>query len=287
MEKSIYLGLAIHSHQPLGNFPFVFAEAYQNAYLPFLEILERHPRIKISLHYSGPLRDWIAAEHPDFIKRLASLVARGQVEIMTAGYYEPILVSIPEADRQGQIRKLSQTIQADFGYQPVGAWLTERVWEPSLAKNLAQAGVEYTVVDDHHFRGAGIEGEIQGYYITEDEGYALKVFASSQHLRYTLPWHEVEEAIGWLKDQAVSGPPRIAVMGDDGEKFGLWPGTQKLVWEDEWLERFFQKLEESEPLIQTITLAEYARTKPAAGRIYLPTASYIEMTEWALPPETA
>lgn len=287
MEKAICLGLAIHNHQPLGNFPFVFADAYQKAYLPFLELLERHPRIKVSLHYSGPLRDWMIAEHPDFLQRVAALVARGQVEIMTAGYYEPILVSIPEADRQGQIAKLSHKIQEDFGYQAVGAWLTERVWEPSLAKTLAQAGVEYTVVDDHHFRSAGIEGEIQGYYITEDQGFAVKIFASSQHLRYTLPWHDVEEVVAWLKSQAASGEMQIAVMGDDGEKFGLWPGTHRLAWEEEWLERFFQKLEESEPLIQTITLAEYARSKPPTGRVYLPTASYMEMTEWALPADPA
>lgn len=286
MDKIIYLSLAIHGHQPLGNFPFVFAEAYEKAYLPLSELLERHPQIKISLHYSGPLRDWLAQEHPEFLKRIAALVARGQVEIMTAGYYEPILVSIPEEDRIGQITKLSRQIEIDFGYRPVGAWLTERVWEPSLPKTLARANVKYVVVDDHHFRGAGLEGEIQGYYITEDEGYPLKIFASSQHLRYTLPWHDVEEVVEWLKSQTrpAEGVPPIAVMGDDGEKFGLWPGTYQFVWEEGWMERFFQKLQESNT-IQTITLAEYASQYPAAGRIYLPTASYVEMTEWALPAE--
>ena len=45
--KRIYLGLAIHNHQPLGNFPWVFEDAYQRAYLPMLEALLRHPSIKV------------------------------------------------------------------------------------------------------------------------------------------------------------------------------------------------------------------------------------------------
>ncbi|MBI3536284.1 MAG: hypothetical protein HY070_01780, partial [Chloroflexi bacterium] len=55
--KSIHLALAIHNHQPVGNFDFVFAEAYEKAYAPMLALLERHPRVKLVLHYSGPLRD--------------------------------------------------------------------------------------------------------------------------------------------------------------------------------------------------------------------------------------
>ena len=36
---------AIHNDQPVGNFDFVAEEAYQKAYLPFVTLLERHPRI--------------------------------------------------------------------------------------------------------------------------------------------------------------------------------------------------------------------------------------------------
>src|SRR3989440_10706756 len=32
-------------------------------------------------------------------------------------------------------------------------------------------------------------------------------------------------------------------------------------------------------------LGEYAHNSPALGRIYIPTSAYIEMTEWALPPQ--
>ena len=289
MPEKIYLALAIHNHQPVGNFDFVFAEAYEKAYLPMIEALEKHPTIRLALHYTGPLRDWLLANHPELIERIAILVARGQVEIMTGGYYEPILVAIPDVDKLGQVSKLTRAVQDDFGYRPTGGWLAERVWEPHLAKALAEAGVEYTIVDDTHFKCVGLEDrDLFGYYVTEEQGMTLKIFGTSMKLRYTIPWAPVEEVMAWLQDEATEAGTRVAVMGDDGEKFGLWPGTYQHVWGGEsrtggWMEQFFAALEENATWVETIPPGEYVRRFPALGRIYLPTASYDEMTEWALP----
>ena len=287
MAQPMYLALAIHNHQPVGNFDFVLEEAYAKAYLPMLELLERHPAIRLGLHYTGPLRDWLAANRADFLSRIGALVDRDQVEIMTGGYYEPILISIPDEDRQGQIAKLTATVYQDFGYAPTGAWLAERVWEPQLAKTFNVARVDYTVVDDTHFKHVGIADDaLFGYYVTEDQGYPLKIFGTSKHLRYSIPWRPVAEIIDWLREQAAGNTgavPRVAVMGDDGEKFGLWPTTYQHVWENGWFEELCVALEANSDWLQTITLGEYAQRFPAIGRVYLPTASYDEMTEWALP----
>jgi len=298
--RTINLALAIHNHQPVGNFDFVFAEAYQRAYLPMIELLERHRAVRLALHYTGPLRDWLAAHQPDLLRRIRALAARGQIEMMTGGYYEPILAAIPDADKRGQIEKLTRAVKKDFGYDARGLWLAERVWEPSLAKPIAEAGVEYTVVDDTHFKYVGLDDkDLFGYYVTEEQGAMLKIFGTSKHLRYTIPWASVEETIAWLREQATEDGTRVAVMGDDGEKFGLWPGTYEHCWgaQDQspvasrqspvsnpgWMENFFRALEENKEWLHTTTLAEYAEKFPALGRIYLPTASYDEMSEWALP----
>jgi len=282
--KSIYLGLAIHNHQPVDNFPEVFEEAYHDAYLPFAEALERHPDIRISLHYSGCLLDWLYENRPDFIKRINTLVHRGQVEMMTGGYYEPILPTIPDDDKLGQIKKLTSIVQKEFGYSPTGLWLAERVWEPQLPKVLTQAGVKWTIVDDNHFHVVGLnQDQLLGYYVTEDEGCPVKVFASSKNLRYSIPWHTVEEVIEYIRSLATDDGLRIVAMGDDGEKFGLWPGTFKHCWEDGWVEKLFKVLEDNSSWLKTIPLGEYARSNEPVGRVYLPTASYHEMQEWSMP----
>jgi Alpha-amylase/alpha-mannosidase len=87
---TIYLALAFHNHQPVGNFDWVFEEAYRRAYEPMIAALERHPGVRVALHYTGPLRDWLQAHRPELLLRIRRLVARGQVEIMAGAYYEPI-----------------------------------------------------------------------------------------------------------------------------------------------------------------------------------------------------
>jgi alpha-amylase len=280
--KSIYLGLAIHNHQPIDNFPRVFEQAYRHAYLPMVEALERHPGVRLSLHYSGCLLNWLRENQPGFLKRIASLVKRGQIEIMTGGYYEPILPIIPDLDKLGQISKLTSAIRDQFDFSPTGLWLAERVWEPQLPKILSQAGVKWTVVDDNHFDMVGLR-DLFGYYVTEDEGYTLKVFASSKKLRYSIPWQRVEEVIEYLRSQATEDGSRIVVMGDDGEKFGLWPQTYEHCWEKGWMEDFLSALDKNSSWLKTTPLGEYAQLHDPAGMVYLPTASYAEMQEWALP----
>jgi hypothetical protein len=282
--KQIYLGLALHNHQPVGNFPWVFEQVYHDAYLPMVETLEKHPSIHLSLHYSGVLLDWLQANRPELIQRIAKLLKRGQIELMTGGYYEPILPSIPDADKLGQIEKLSATLRNTFGCLPDGFWLAERVWEPHLPLILAKANVKWTVLDDTHFKMAGLTDEdLFGYYFTEEQGDSLSVFASNKYLRYLIPWHEVKEVISYFRDQATEDGTKIAVMGDDGEKFGSWPGTYKYCWQDGWVEKLFTALEENDSWLKTIPLGEYVRSFPALGRVYLPCASYDEMGEWVLP----
>jgi len=70
---------------------------------------------------------------------------------------------------------------------------------------------------------------------------------------------------------------------DDGEKFGLWPDTFKWVYEERWLARFFTMLSDNAEWLHTKTLGEHFAANAPTGRLYLPTASYDEMMEWALP----
>ncbi len=122
--------LCLHNHQPVGNFESVLGEACDRSYLPFLETLAFFPAIKVTLHYSGFLLRWIAEHRPALFGLLRDLVARGQVEILGGGMYEPVLSLLPERDRRGQIRELADVVGRHFGRRPRGMWLAERVWEP-------------------------------------------------------------------------------------------------------------------------------------------------------------
>src|SRR3977135_745305 len=136
--------------------------------------LYRPPECKATLHFSGPLLDWLEGNRPDVIGDLADLVKRGQIELLSGGHYEPHLVGVPRRDAVGQIRALTDRIAAIFGRRPLGAWLAERVWEPHLPPVLAEAGVAYTILDEEHFLQAGLRrDELGESFITEDQGFPL------------------------------------------------------------------------------------------------------------------
>ena len=282
--SKVSLAFVIHSHQPVGNFDHVIEDAYQKSYAPFVGALHRHPRIRLSLHFSGVLLEWLEKRHSEFFQQLRELAQRGQIELLGGGYYEPILPAIPDADKTAQLRKMADYLRQHFGAEPRGAWIAERVWEPMLPRPLAQAGVEYVVLDDTHFLAAGLEPwQLHGSFMTEEDGHPLLLVPSEKALRYTIPFQEPAETLRVLRG-GINQHDSLFTMGDDCEKFGVWPGTYDHVYKNGWLERFFKALEGSQDWLQTTTVSDYLSTHPAVGRVYLPTASYAEMMEWSLPP---
>jgi alpha-amylase len=285
MDK-LNLILGIHSHQPVGNFDFVFQNAFQKAYLPFLEVIREHPTIHVNLHFSGVLFDWFESHQPAFLDSIKELVEKGQAELLTGGYYEPILPILPDVDKLGQITKLSSYIRNRFDFGAKGAWVAERVWEPHLAKPLAVAGVEFVILDDSHFKFAGLkESDLSGYFVTEEQGICLKVFPIDKKLRYLIPFAETDKVLEYLQELHRERSGGAVVIVDDGEKFGIWPGTYTWVYEKGWLHRFLDSLEENREWLRTVTFSDFLSHHEAQGRIYLPSGSYEEMMEWALPYE--
>lgn len=288
MSRTTFL-LGVHNHQPVGNFPEVFEAGYRLSYGPFMETMKKFPKMKWSLHLSGILWDFMRDRHPEYIAAVKKMCDDGRLEILSGGYYEPILAVIPDRDKAAQLKKLGGFIKNNFGQSPRGIWLTERIWEPALPKFLASEGIEYTLTDDYHFTSAGMrEDSLRGYYVTEDEGFKLNIFPISQKLRYYVPFENVSKSMDLFSaarpfDSALS-------MGDDGEKFGMWPKTHDHVYgkggdlESGWLFRFFSAIEKNSSWLGTDTYSGFMDSHRPTGRVYLPSVSYFEMSEWTLPP---
>ncbi len=284
--KRVNFLFGIHNHQPVGNFDFVIEDAFKKSYLPFIEVLERHPKIRIAIHFTGILLDWFKQNHPNYLPRIKKMVDRGQLEILTGAFYEPILAVIPEKDRQSQIQKQTAEIKNIFNYDAEGMWLAERIWEPTLASTLHAANIKYTILDDTHFKYAGLqEKDLTGYFFTEDLGKSVRLFPISKQLRYAIPFQEPQVTVAHLRAMATEGGGNIVVFADDGEKFGVWPKTFEHVYENGWLEKFFTVLEENLDWINLLHFKEAVNTIKPIRRIYLPTASYAEMGEWSLFPQ--
>ncbi|MFH1304896.1 MAG: alpha-amylase/4-alpha-glucanotransferase domain-containing protein [Candidatus Omnitrophota bacterium] len=278
--------IVLHFHQPVGNFDHIIERACERCYVPLLKTLQKYPEIKTNLHFSGCLLEWAEKKKHEIIDLIRVLSRTGQTELMSGGFYEPILPSIPPADRLRQIKMLNGYIRDRFSYDPKGAWIAERVWEPDLAGVLHDAGIKYIVLDDTHFFYAGIpKREIHGYYVTEDNAKTVAVFSSDRFMRYSIPYKAPSVSVNYMRNAAREkpGPMPLFVYGDDGEKFGEWEGMHEWVFKKKWLEKFFDELIRNKGWLSTVKFSEYMRREPPRGRVYFPPASYEEMLEWALP----
>ncbi|HET9038798.1 MAG TPA: alpha-amylase/4-alpha-glucanotransferase domain-containing protein, partial [Gemmatimonadales bacterium] len=285
----IRFAFGLHLHQPVGNFDHVFAQHVDDVYRPLLDALADRGFLPVVLHLSGPLLEWLESHEPDYLDRLGRLAADGRLEILLAGFYEPVLASLPREDRVEQIHWMHEAVRRRFGVDARGLWLTERVWEPELAADLATAGVRYALVDDRHFLVTGFAAEqLHAPFWTESDGKRLALFPIDERLRYLIPFRPPEETAEYLL-QLRSAGHGLAVLADDGEKFGGWPGTKEWVYGEKWLERFMATiggLVESGQVVLS-RLDEALEAVPSGGLAYLPTASYREMESWSLPPDAA
>lgn len=289
MAQPIRFVFGLHLHQPVGNFGHVFEEHVRDVYLPFLEHVKTTGLLPIAIHMSGPLLEWLERYDARVVDLIGNLTSEGKIELLLAGFYEPVLAVIPRDDRLEQIAWMHTAIERRFGTRATGLWLTERVWEPNLAADLADAGVAYAIVDDRHFLVSGVERErLHAPLWTESDGKRLALFAIDERLRYLIPFQPPNDTLAYLTSLRDQGMP-LAVLADDGEKFGGWPGTKDWVYGKGWLKDFTRTMlgavDKGDVLLSTFS--EALAHVPSSGLAYLATASYREMEAWSLPAEAA
>ncbi|HJU75289.1 MAG TPA: 4-alpha-glucanotransferase, partial [Gemmatimonadaceae bacterium] len=199
MTPPIRFVFGLHLHQPVGNFGHVFEEHVRDVYLPFLTHVKECGFLPVAIHMSGPLLEWLERHDARVLDLIGNLTSSGQIELLLAGYYEPILAVIPREDRLEQIAWLRAALERRFGAHATGLWLTERVWEPNLAADLADAGVEFAIVDDRHLLVSGVGRErLHAPLWTESDGKRIALFAIDERLRYLIPFQPPQDTLNYL-----------------------------------------------------------------------------------------
>ncbi|MCF7878341.1 MAG: DUF1926 domain-containing protein, partial [Candidatus Omnitrophica bacterium] len=254
---------------------------FTSCYLPFLSTLEKFPNLKAVIHNSGALYSFAEIYFPDWIEKLKKLVKRGQIEIIGGGYFEPIFPIVSQQDQIGQIRLMKRYLEKTFKATPKGCWIPERVWNSSLAKTLNELGVSYTYLDEADFYAKNKANKSKkNIYLSEDQGYPISLFVIDELLADKIPFIKPEEIIDILMNYKKENTLLVNFFCD-GEKFGLWPGSYDLVYNQKWLERFFTLLERN-PDICTITSSQANDIFDKKDLVYIEATTYPKMQKWAL-----
>ena len=97
-------------------------------------------------------------------------------------------------------------------------------------------------MDDRHFLVSGFEREqLHEPWTTEHSGRRVTLVPIDERLRYLVPFQPPAETVEYLRQLRSEGRP-LAVLADDGEKFGGWPGTREWVYEKGWLDQFLSAM---------------------------------------------
>jgi alpha-amylase len=276
------LVFVLHFHQPFGNLPALFETATERCYAPTLRLLHENPHVRAGIHVTGTLLQWFVEKRPEIIGILRELAERGQIEVLGGGLEEPVLAMLPERDALGQLTRMADLCEEALGQRPRGMWLAERVWEPDLARIIAASGYRFTLLDDTHLFAAGVARRPQGYYVTEKAGSSIAVLPIDRELRTRIPFASLDSLLQYL----YGARGEVLTYGDDVEKFGLWPTTDRRVWGDAWLTGLFSAFKEHAEWLRLALPGEVLRGEPS-GLVYPPAMSYPEMDAWSLPAETA
>ena len=113
--KKVNFIMGLHCHQPVGNFDWVFEDAYKRAYLPFIETIEKYPSLKFVFHYSGCLLEWLEERKPEFFGPAADQLVAIDYRELAIDEFEPDRQDVEGADGTGDVRAYVADVHADRG----------------------------------------------------------------------------------------------------------------------------------------------------------------------------
>ncbi len=120
-----------YSQLPSGTGALVLERVLSCVLKPMLTFLYNHPAAKIHLHLTTAEMEWLECNHPEVNMLITDLVKKNQLELLTGGYYQPILQLLQMKDRSAQIEKTTTYIRRRYGTRGQTLWCYDQIWNPS------------------------------------------------------------------------------------------------------------------------------------------------------------
>src|SRR6266849_2470143 len=129
---------------------------------------------------------------------------------------------------------------------PLLEWLEghDKPWLDMIGRLAADGRLELLLAGfDEPFLVCGFRhDELHRPHLTESDGRRVGLLAIDERLRYLIPFRPPEETAAYLR-QLRSDGHGLAILADDGEKFGGWPCTKDWVYGSGWLDTFLRTME--------------------------------------------
>jgi hypothetical protein len=265
MGKKLTVILGIHCHVANGSDDSVFERAYREKIRPLLPGLYKFPKFPAVLHFSGSLWYWLERNHHGILMMIADMISRKQIELLSGGFYEPMMPLIGYNDRIGHIEMLTTYLRKHFGKRTHGCLLPEFAWDSSMPSVLASCNIAYTFLSETYFFEAGLKyKDLCKPYISEDKGKVVTVFPVLSHLA-----REFEKNAGGTVDRLLKetedGTERIVSVFPSSFSGGNSDGTA-----EDSVVSFFSELSECESKINFSLPSRLMKNVSFQRKIYFP-----------------
>ncbi len=250
------LQLVIPFHQPLTASESAVARACDEVYAPLLDTIAAAPRLRVAVHFTGHLLDYLSRRQDRLLLSLRELVQAERVEVLGGLFYGGPPALLPELDLRGQLQMMAEFWESFVGSAPVGYWLPDLAWAVELPRLLDESGLAYGFVSSTQLVGAGSVPPRLGR--AERGGLAQPLFVLHAPLSSGLPGTPVDEWLTAVHAAAAAGasssPLSVWVRA---ESLGLEPGTQRWCAQEGWLAQWIAALtgDEIETVLPRATFA--------------------------------
>ncbi|GMO54289.1 MAG: DUF1926 domain-containing protein [Termitinemataceae bacterium] len=192
-EKHINIILGFHFHLPYGTRAEEYNELYEKRIKVLLSALFQYQDLPALIHFSGNVLYHIEREYPEMFMMLIDMIKRKQIELLSGGFYEPMMSLLQTKDRISQIEMLTTYISKNFGKHAKGCWLPDIAWDQSMPSVLNDCNIGWTFLDSKRWKSANIKNLEQ--CITEDRGKLVRVFPHAKNYRDLFETKNAKEAL--------------------------------------------------------------------------------------------
>lgn len=140
------LQVVIPFHQSIAADSAALEHAVTTCYEPILRAIEEAPGVRVAVHFSGHLLDYLSRKGEDFLLRVKSLERDGRLEVLGGLFYGSIPALLSESDVRAQVQMTAEYWESFIGHAPSGFWLPELAWTAELPRMLDETGLSYGFV---------------------------------------------------------------------------------------------------------------------------------------------
>jgi alpha-amylase len=266
MASTLHLLLVIDHRLPFGSSPEVFEAANARAWQPLAQELFRASGVRVALHYSGAVLDWLETNNYALLTNVREMVGRGQVEVVGGPRHDTVIHSVPSRDIQGQIKEHSKNIERLCGQRPRGLILPKGAWDPVIPRTLARTDMAYALLDQRLVQAGG-HSAIDGWCITEREGQSMALFPTDERMRLFFPWGSPKQLFIELHKRMNSGQELLSVV-IPALWLGMVPGSQRRCWEKRWVLALLRGLRSQSAWLKTVLPTGFLERQRPAARVY-------------------